>query len=239
MPRRSVTPGRKFSSTTSAVAASRRNAEFCASSLRSSTTLRLLRLTARNAAVSSPRMRKPMAWRAWSPEPGGSTLMTSAPMSPRSWAQNEDREHLEPAREHEGAQEPQAARRDRGVVLGRADLAEARPDDVEACDDARHRGRRVDADPRHHDGAAGDDEDVEGEEREDALADLLREDPPADAQHLHGRRAHLALDLLRRRLAEEHHPDHLHAARRRARAAADEHEHEHHELSEGVPLLEV
>ena len=42
---------------------------------------RLLRLTARNGA-------SPIEWRVWSPVPGGSTLITSAPMSPRIWPQN-------------------------------------------------------------------------------------------------------------------------------------------------------
>ena len=54
----------------------------CASSLRSSVTQRLLRLTARNAAVSSPAHaeshRAPRRGRRC---PGGSTLTTSAPMS--------------------------------------------------------------------------------------------------------------------------------------------------------------
>ena len=42
---------------------------------------RLLRLTARNGA-------SPIEWRVWSPVSGGSTLITSAPMSPSIWPQN-------------------------------------------------------------------------------------------------------------------------------------------------------
>src|SRR5689334_8637087 len=49
--------------------------------------LRLLRFSARKPPLSSPFRRKPIARRVWSPMPGGSTLMTSAPMSPSSMQQ--------------------------------------------------------------------------------------------------------------------------------------------------------
>ena len=50
--------------------------------------LRLLRLSARKPGLSSPFMRKPIDFLVWSPVPGGSTLMTSAPMSPSNMQQN-------------------------------------------------------------------------------------------------------------------------------------------------------
>src|SRR5579875_2583872 len=49
---------------------------------------RLLRLTARKAELSPCGIRWPIDWRVWSPEPTGSTLMTFAPRSPRSWQQD-------------------------------------------------------------------------------------------------------------------------------------------------------
>ncbi len=44
--------------------------------------LRLLRFRARKPGLSAPLSRKPIDWRVESPAPGGSILMTSAPMSP-------------------------------------------------------------------------------------------------------------------------------------------------------------
>src|ERR1700722_13740978 len=74
MPRRAATPGRKVSKATSAQRARRRTTALLSSCLRSSAILRLLRLATRNKASGM--------WRAKSP-PGGSTLMMSAPRSPR------------------------------------------------------------------------------------------------------------------------------------------------------------
>ena len=70
MPMRSATPGRKFSSATSAVAASFRAASTPSLVLRSSTTLRLPR----------PHCRKAGICRSGAP-PGGSIFITSAPLS--------------------------------------------------------------------------------------------------------------------------------------------------------------
>ena len=66
-----------------ALVARRRNADRPCGDLRSSTTLRLLRLLARNSAPIPSCRRGPME-RVTSPS-GPSTLMTSAPMSPRNW----------------------------------------------------------------------------------------------------------------------------------------------------------
>src|SRR3954453_1780096 len=79
--RRRATPGRKFSVSTSAAATRRCRVATPPGCLRSSATLRLLRLTARNAC-------SPIPGRVWSPVPGGSTLTTSAPMSPSTCPQN-------------------------------------------------------------------------------------------------------------------------------------------------------
>src|SRR5215469_10665836 len=80
-PRRSATPGRKFCTKTSAPAARRSNACLPAVVFRSSTTDRLLRLLFRNDAVNPARRLLPA--RVASPPSGASTLITSAPWSPR------------------------------------------------------------------------------------------------------------------------------------------------------------
>src|SRR5687767_4708732 len=89
MPSRSATPGRKLSTITSASRnrfVSRSRPSDC---LRSRTTLRLFRLSARNGALSSPFIcnRRPPIARERSPS-GGSTLMTSAPRSASNIVQN-------------------------------------------------------------------------------------------------------------------------------------------------------
>src|SRR5215471_18645873 len=80
-PRRSATPGRKFWTKTSAPATSRISACNPAAVFRSRTIERLLRLLFRNDAVN-PARRLPPA-RVASPPSGASTLITSAPWSPR------------------------------------------------------------------------------------------------------------------------------------------------------------
>src|SRR5215469_2013608 len=80
-PSRSATPGRKFWTKTSAPAASRISACKPFAVLRSRTIERLLRLLFRNDAVN-PARRWPPA-RVASPPSGASTLITSAPWSPR------------------------------------------------------------------------------------------------------------------------------------------------------------
>src|SRR5271166_3204420 len=78
---RSATPGRKFWTNTSAPAISRIKACSPPAVFRSSTTERLLRLLFRKDAVK-PARRLPPA-RVASPPSGASTLITSAPWSPR------------------------------------------------------------------------------------------------------------------------------------------------------------
>ena len=81
----SIVPGRKFSTSTSASAASARTIS-CAAGLRtSSPRLRLLRLN--TAANRLPPRYFGGAPRVGSPSPGFSTLTTSAPMSPSIMAQ--------------------------------------------------------------------------------------------------------------------------------------------------------
>ena len=84
-PSRSMRPGAKFSTTTSARSASWRNSAWPSGFLRSIVTLRLLELKSRKNIASSPgtsgRFRRDCS------PPGGSILMTSAPSQPRSWVQ--------------------------------------------------------------------------------------------------------------------------------------------------------
>lgn len=79
-PMRSATPGQKFCTKTSAVAASLRSTTRPATVLRSITAERFERLLWRNEAETLPRRLAPA--RVWSPPPGASTLMMSAPWSP-------------------------------------------------------------------------------------------------------------------------------------------------------------
>ena len=81
-PHASRSPGRKFSTITSERAARRARIARPSSVSRSSTTDRLLRLTARKYTASSPANGGPQR-RVSSPVPGRSTLITSAPRSAR------------------------------------------------------------------------------------------------------------------------------------------------------------
>ena len=81
MPSRSTTPGRKFCTSTSAVAARRFRISRPSPVLRSRVMERLLRLRLRNCA-ENPRCRL-LSERVWSPCAGSSTLITSAPWSAR------------------------------------------------------------------------------------------------------------------------------------------------------------
>src|SRR6516162_11032120 len=81
IPRRSATPGRKFWMKTSAPAESRSKASRPPAVFRSSTIERLLRLLLRKEAVNPARRSAPA--RVASPPSGASTLMMSAPWSPR------------------------------------------------------------------------------------------------------------------------------------------------------------
>src|SRR5919108_719838 len=84
-PRSAITPGRKFSTTTSAVAISRRRAAFPDGRRRLRRTERLFRLKAAKYQLS-PSTLAPCPRRG-SP-PGGSTLSTSAPISANRSEQN-------------------------------------------------------------------------------------------------------------------------------------------------------
>src|SRR5450631_2973520 len=85
-PQSSITPGLKFSTSTSASRISARTCSRDAASLRSSVTLRLLRdCTCHHTLVPSWSKRH---WRNGSPVPGGSILMTSAPKSAKVFAAN-------------------------------------------------------------------------------------------------------------------------------------------------------
>src|SRR5215217_876611 len=86
MPRASMTPGRKFSTTTSAVSASRWKSACPSGRLISRVRERLLRFAERKKALMPEKKGGPAA-RLSSPTPGFSTLMTSAPRSPNSMAQ--------------------------------------------------------------------------------------------------------------------------------------------------------
>ena len=86
MPSRSATPGRKFSTTTSARAAIRRATATPAGCWRSTTIARLLRLNCTQTGPSPPRNGGPIR-RALSPR-GASTFTTSAPRSPSTWVQS-------------------------------------------------------------------------------------------------------------------------------------------------------
>src|SRR5215472_4369427 len=81
-----MVPGRRFSTTTSAVRASRRNTSLPAAALRSRTTDRLLRLSRTNGELSPPT--NGPAKRTWSPPSGCSILITSAPRSASCMPQN-------------------------------------------------------------------------------------------------------------------------------------------------------
>ena len=80
-----MSPGAKFSVTTSAPSTSRRKRAWPSGFLRSMVTLRLLALKSRKNIASRPgtsgRLRRDCS------PPGGSILMTSAPSQPRSWVQ--------------------------------------------------------------------------------------------------------------------------------------------------------
>ena len=84
-PSRAITPGRKFSTTTSAPAASSRMRSRICGSRRSASALRLFRLNARNESIS------PWLWPLRIPQkrihspPTFSILITSAPRSPSIW----------------------------------------------------------------------------------------------------------------------------------------------------------
>ena len=78
-PRRCITPGRKFSTRTSARPTRSSAISSPLSCWRSSTMLRLPRFTFANIEVKPPR--RYHSYRSKSPRPGGSTLMTSAPWS--------------------------------------------------------------------------------------------------------------------------------------------------------------
>src|SRR5438132_6032860 len=86
-----MVPGRKFSISTSEPSARRRNSSRPSDVRMSRATLRLFLFMARNCGASPPYPSKVLARRS-SPPSGRSTLITSAPMSPRS------REHIGPAR---------------------------------------------------------------------------------------------------------------------------------------------
>src|SRR6202521_475426 len=85
-PRSFIVPGRRFSTTTSAVSTSLRKISLPFSVLRSNAIERLLRLRRMNAEPS-PSI-SGADWRTTSPPSGCSTLMTSAPRSASCMAQN-------------------------------------------------------------------------------------------------------------------------------------------------------
>ena len=81
-----MTPGRKFSTSTSAVSTSRRRTALPSAALRFSVSDFLPAFWARNEAPMCCALSAGSApsWRARSPSPGTSTLITSAPIS-ASW----------------------------------------------------------------------------------------------------------------------------------------------------------
>ena len=83
-PHFSSVPGLKFSIRISAVAISRRTSAWPSGTRRLAETDFLLRAITSQLTLSVPRPQL----RIGSPAPGGSTLMTSAPMSPSNWPQN-------------------------------------------------------------------------------------------------------------------------------------------------------
>src|SRR6266508_7033467 len=85
-PRRSIVPGRKFSSRTSLFATSFRRMSWPSAALRLRVRLFLLRLTDMKYVASPPT--KGGQLRVSSPRPGSSILITSAPMSPSIIEQN-------------------------------------------------------------------------------------------------------------------------------------------------------
>ena len=82
-PRRSKMPGRKFSTNTCASSSSDSKSAESASSLRSSAMVRLLRFTIFHHSPVPSRGSRHAILRSESPVSGRSTLMTSAPKSPR------------------------------------------------------------------------------------------------------------------------------------------------------------
>src|SRR4029453_15487921 len=85
-PSSSMAPGRRLCTSTSARLTRRCRTSSPPGDLRSRARLFLLRLSAMNVALSLPQYGGAHA-RASAPRPGRSTLMTSAPMSPRIWVQ--------------------------------------------------------------------------------------------------------------------------------------------------------
>ncbi len=85
-PQRSIVPGRKFSTSTSAVSMSLLARSCPSPSRRFSVTDFLLRAIMGHQRVCPALLWRPHS-RIGSPLPGGSTFMTSAPKSPRSWPQ--------------------------------------------------------------------------------------------------------------------------------------------------------
>src|SRR5258708_4555347 len=133
-PRSFIVPGRRFSTTTSAVPTSLRKTSLPFSVLRSSAIERLLRLRRMNADPS-PSI-SGADWRTWSPPSGCSTLMTSAPRPASgvlSLIELRRRVETQPVAQHIGGVLPQQRRRDpdrAGAAVdlpGRADLGD------EAC----------------------------------------------------------------------------------------------------------